>query len=201
MRSKLFLAALLFLATLPVAAQVAPAVNVGGLPLGIGVGLSDYDTDYYKPYLPNWSGRMIGLSAWADYNIFRGLGVEAEGTDIFANEPTPTDYVPLVSKDLNEKAIKGGVIYKYHTVFKVRPYVKGLIGISKINFPSNNLYTNDTYTVEALGGGIEYRAWRSVFIRADYEWERWPKFRQSELNPNGFTVGATYYLRGVHRHY
>ena len=30
---------------------------------------------------------MIGISAWADYGIYRGLGVEAEGTDIMAGEP------------------------------------------------------------------------------------------------------------------
>ena len=47
MRSKLVLAALAVLTSLPVMAQVAPAVKISGLPLGVGFGLSDYNTDYY----------------------------------------------------------------------------------------------------------------------------------------------------------
>src|SRR5580698_6782787 len=81
MRLKLVLAALISLSTLPVFSQVAPAVKIGGLPLGIGGGLSDYSLDWGP------GRRMIGASAWADYNIFHGVGIEAEGTTIFADRP------------------------------------------------------------------------------------------------------------------
>jgi opacity protein-like surface antigen len=189
MRSKLVLAALITLLTLPVFSQVAPAVKIGGLPLGIGVGLSDYALDY------GFGSRMLGVSAWGDYNLFHGLGIEAEGTSIFADRPERL-------ARMKQQTIKGGGIYKYHPIFGVRPYVKGVLGIGSIDFPSNNpLYTHDTYTVYAFGAGAEYRAWKTLYVRGDYEYEFWQKFQGPRfLNPNGFTVGATYYLRGIHRH-
>jgi opacity protein-like surface antigen len=190
MRSKLVLAALFSLSTLSVCAQVAPTVKVSGLPFGVGAGVTDYSLDYGP------GRRMIGASAWIDYRIWHGLGVEAEGTSIFADRP---DSLTRMKQD----TIKGGAIYKYHPVFHITPYAKGLIGLGSIDFPDRNpLYTHDTYTVYAVGGGAEYRVWKTLSVRGDYEYEFWDQFRGGKfLNPNGFTVGATYYLRGIHRHY
>jgi hypothetical protein len=190
MRSKLVLAALLTLSTLPVFAQVAPAVKIGGLPLGVGAGVSDYSVDYGP------SRRMIGISAWADYDIFHGLGIEAEGTSIFADKPSAL-------QRMRQDTIKGGVIYRTRSFFGVRPYVKGLGGLASIDFPSRNpLYTHDTYTMYAFGGGGEYRVWKTLYARADYEYQFVPQYQgRNTLNPNGFTIGATYYLRGLHKHY
>jgi len=190
MRSKLVLAALFALASLSAAAQVAPAAKIGGLPLGVGVGVSDYDLDYGP------SRRMIGISAWADYNLFHGLGVEAEGTSIFADKPESLSR-------MRQDTIKGGAVYKYHPIFHIRPEVKYLIGLGSIDFPSHNpLYTHDTFTVSAAGGGAEYRAWQNLYAHFDYEYQWWYSYHGPRaLNPNGFTIGATYYLRGIHKHY
>jgi hypothetical protein len=189
MRSKLVLAALLFLSTLPVLGQVAPAARIRSIPLGVGVGITDYSLDYGP------GRRMLGVSAWADYSIFRGLGIEAEGTDIFADRPD------ALSR-MKQQTIKGGVIYRYHSIFHVRPYGKFLYGLGSIDFPSRNpLYTHDTYSLWAAGGGLEYKTWRTLYVRGDYEFQNWLDFRGGKtLNPNGFTIGATYYLRGVHGH-
>jgi Outer membrane protein beta-barrel domain len=202
MRSKLVLAALLTLTTMPVVAQVAPAAKISGLPLGVGAGFTDYDTDYYRPDLPYWSGRMIGISAWADYSIFHGLGVEVEGTSIFANKPTP--FGTNITGSLKEQTVQGGIIYRYHPVYKIRPFAKALGGIGKIDFPSTNpFYTSETSGLYSFGGGIEYKAWRTLYLRGQYEYQWWKGFRSGtqSLNPSGFSIGATYYLRGVHRHY
>ena len=190
MRLKLVLAALLAFSTLPVFAQVAPAVKIGGLPLGVGAGVSDYSLDYGS------GRRMIGISAWADYNLFHGLGVEAEGTSIFADKPSELTR-------MRQDTIRGGGIYKARPFFGVRPYVKGLVGIASIDFPSSNpLYTHDTYLMYSAGGGAEYRVWKTLYARGDYEYQFWPQYHgQHTLNPNGFTIGATYYLRGIHKHY
>jgi opacity protein-like surface antigen len=190
MRSKLVLAALITLSTLPVFAQVAPAVKVGGLPLGVGAGVSDYSLDYGK------GRRMIGISAWADYNLFHGLGIEAEGASIFADKPEALTR-------MRQNSIKGGAIYKARPFFRIHPYVKGLVGLAKLDFPSRNpFYTSDTFTMYAVGGGAEYRVWKTLYARADYEYQFWPNvFGSRTLDPNGYTFGATYYLRGVHRHY
>jgi len=190
MRSKLVLAALLSLSTLPVFAQVAPAVKIGGLPLGIGGGVSDYDLDYGP------SRRMLGASAWFDYNLFHGIGIEAEGQYIDFDRPA-------VLTRMKQEAIKGGVIYRTRQVLGIRPYVKGLVGLAKIQFPSRNpLYTEDDFTMYAVGGGAEYKVWKTLFARVDYEYQFWPNvFGPRTLDPNGYTFGATYYLRGIHRHY
>jgi len=190
MRSKLVLAVLITLTTWPAFSQVQPAVKVSGLPLGIGAGLSDYSLDYGS------GRRMIGVSAWADYNLFRGLGIEAEGTSIFADKP---DVLPRMRQD----TIKGGAIYRARPFFRIRPYVKGLIGLGSIDFPSRNpSYTHDTFTMYAVGGGAEYKVWKTLFARVDYEYQAWPNtFGPRTLDPNGYTFGATYYMRGIHRHY
>jgi len=206
MRSKLVLAVLFALSSLSAMAQVAPAVKIGGLPLGVGVGFSDYDTSYYYPYLPYWSGRMTGISAWADYSIFHGLGVEVEGTSLFGNKPTSFLPADEVHGSLSEKSIQGGLLYKYpRTVFKVRPFAKALGGVGRIDFPDRvtSSYTYENTGLFSAGGGLEYRLWRTVFVRGEYEYQWWEDFRSGTqtLNPNGFTIGATYYLRGIHRHY
>jgi hypothetical protein len=191
MRSKLVLAGLLTLFTLPGFAQVAPAVKIGGLPLGVGVGLNDYSIDYGP------GRRMLGVSAWADYYIFHGLGLEVEGMSIFADRPSE------VTPQMKQDSIKGGVIYKAHPVWRIHPYAKFLGGVGEIYFPSRNpFYTQDSFTTYGAGGGGEYKIWRTLFVRADYEYQFYKDyFGKGTLNPNGVTVGATYYLRGIHRHY
>jgi opacity protein-like surface antigen len=54
----------------------------------------------------------------------------------------------------------------------------------------------------AIGGGAEYKIWKTLYARVDYEYQWWPQVLSSKtLDPNGYTFGATYYLRGIHRHY
>jgi hypothetical protein len=206
MRSKLVLAALFTLTSLPAICQVAPAAKISGLPLGVGGGISDYDTDYYRPFIPYWGGRMVGISAWADYSIFHGLGVEVEGNYTFAGKPrvvVPTGDTAYGS--LKEQTIQGGIIYKYpHPFYGLRPFAKALGGAGRVNFPSTDpFYTSEDSGLYSIGGGVEYKVWRTVFVRGQYEYQWWKDFRSGTqpLNPSGFSAGATYYLRGVHRHY
>lgn len=189
MRSKRVFAVLFFLCALPAFGQVAPTLKVSGIPLGVGGGLSDYSLDYGP------GRRMEGFSAWADYSIFHGLGIEAEGTTIFLNKPSSLTR-------MRQDSLKGGLIYRARSYWKIRPYAKALMGIGSIDFPSNNpLYTHDTFTVEALGGGLEYPVWHTLYLRADYEYQIWNQYHGPySLTPNGFTLGATYYLRGIHGH-
>jgi opacity protein-like surface antigen len=198
MRSKLVLAALLTLITSPLLAQVAPAVKIGGLPIGIGAGLSDYSIDYGS------GRRMLGISAWGDYNVFHGLGVEVEGQSIFADRPSDLcTSGPRTVCQMKQDSIKGGIIYKARAFKGVRPYAKVLGGIGEIYFPSHNFfYSQDSFTTYGAGGGLEYRVWKTLSVRADYEYQFYEQFLgKGTLNPNGVTVGATYYLRGIHRHY
>jgi len=190
MRFRIVLAVLLALVSLPGIAQVAPAVKIGGLPLGIGGGISDFNLDYGR------GRRMLGASAWIDYNLFHGLGITAEGTTIFADRPDSLER-------MRQDTIQGGAVYKYHPIHRFRPFVKGMVGEGSIDFPSKNpRYTHDTYLMYSAEAGGEYRLWNTLFAHGDYEYQFWPQYQgPNTLNPNGFTFGATYYLRGVHRHY
>ena len=173
----------------PVHAQVAPSVKISGLPLGVGGGLSDYSLDYGP------GRRMLGFSGWADYELFHGLGVEAEGTAIFLDKPSSL-------QRMRQLSFKGGAIYKTRSFYRLRPYAKALIGVGSIDFPSNDpLYTHDTFLMEAFGAGAEYPVWNTLNVRADYEYELWNQyFGNNNLTPNGFTIGATYYFRKIHKH-
>src|SRR5271168_4365829 len=152
MRSRLVLAALFTLSTLPVFAQVAPAAKISGLPLGVGGGFSDYSIDYGP------GRRMLGVSAWANYDVFHGLGIAAEGTSIFADKPA------VITAHFREDTIKGGAIYRAHPFFGIRPYAEGFIGLGSIDFPSRNpFYTHDTFAMYSVGGGAEYKVWNTLY--------------------------------------
>src|ERR1035438_1368820 len=76
---RLISAVLVVLASLPVYSQVSPAANRGGVPIVVGVGMSDFSIDWGP------SRRMEGISAWVDFfpnrlpRVIQGLGIEAEG--------------------------------------------------------------------------------------------------------------------------
>jgi len=184
MRSKLVLAVLLLFPAFPAFSQVAPAAKVSGIPLGVGVGLMNYSMDYAP------GDRIMGVSAWSDYKVYHGLGIEAEGTALFFAKPA------RITR-FEQNTIKGGLIYHTPTALGFHPYVKALVGVTRGEFSVRNpFYTVDTFTNYGFGAGVEYKAWRSVFVRADYEYTYLTTYLSpNSLNPNGVTVGATYYLR------
>lgn len=183
--------AILFLTvSVPVFSQVVSGGSGGGLPLVIGVGFSDYNTD--------WSGRLDGVTLWVDWSINRGpsflhgLGIEAEGRDLnFGRKNIPT---------LRQDTGEGGAIYTWRHYRNFHPYGKGLLGFGSFDFGHlNPTYSHATRTVYALGGGVDYRAWRNVWVRGDYEYQFWPDFwNHHTMNPGGFTIGASYDFRRIH---
>jgi len=191
---KLTLAVLFLTVTFPALSQVVPAASDGGgIPLSVGVGLSDYDLDW------GHGRRMVGISAWADWNLYhmprllRGLGIEAEGHAIDFARPSS---LPNMRQD----TALGGVTYTWRHFNKFDPYAKFVGGIGSIDFPSHNPhYHHDTFSVFAPGGGVEYRIWRHISVRGDYEYQFWTHFfGPNSLTPQGFTVGATYNFRRIY---
>ena len=91
---------------------------------------------------------------------------------------------------------EGGAIYTWNRYRNFRPYAKYLVGIGSIDFATSGPYSHDTFAVFSPGGGAEYRAWRHVWIRGDYEYQFWHHtFGPDDLNPNGITIGASYDFR------
>ncbi len=191
MKLKMLLAVLVVIASIPAFSQVAPEATVGP-PLTVGVAYSNFDTD--------WTGRLQGPMFWANYNFYNhpaflnGFGVELEGRDL--------NYGRSAGQGkLRMDTIAGGPIYTFRHYRRFHPYAKYLFGYGSIDFTLLNFpnYTHDTRTVYAPGGGAEYRIWQNVWVRGDYEYQFWTSFfNYHDLNPQGFTIGASYDFRGTH---
>lgn len=196
----LALALLFVCAAYPTLAQTAPAATESRPSLAIGAGLSGYDPDFGH-------GRMYGGALWIDYtpnrapSLLRGIGIEAEARDL------NYDRSPSQPSNLREDVIGGGVIYSWRHFRNIRPYGKFLMGYGNTDYGSNITHAryHDSRTVTSVGGGVEYRAFRSVWVRADYEYQWWPNFFKATtpaglLNPQGFTVGASYHFSRLYLH-
>lgn len=168
-------------------AQVAPSARVGGLPIAVGVGISDYNLDYGP------GRRMQGAVVRAGWNLFHGIGIDGNARTIFMNTPTQLTR-------MQQTTFLGGVYYEAPPIFRIHPFVRMGAGVGLIEFPSRNpLYTRDTFTVLAPSGGIEYPITRKVFARAEYEYQFWRDYLgPNSLTPQGGTIGVTYYFSGMH---
>ena len=168
-------------------AQVAPAAKVGGLPIAISVGISDYDLDYGP------GRRMQGAVVRAGWRLFHGIGIDGNARTIFMNTPSQLTR-------MQQSTFLGGVYYEAPSFWRIHPFVRMGGGIGLIEFPSHNpLYTRDTYSVYAPSGGIEYPITRKLYARGEYEYQFWRQYQgPNDLTPQGATLGVTYYLRGRH---
>ena len=186
---KLIFVALFITAVFPTYSQVTPAARQGSVPIVVGAGFSDFSIDWGP------GRRMEGISAWVDWYPNRmptdlnGLGIEAAGHDINYGLPAG---ISKMRQDTGEV----GPIYAWDHYRNFRPYVKYLLGIGSIDFPPTGTYSHDTFLVFSPGAGVEYRAWRHVWIRGDYEYQFWHlTFGPNDLTPSGFTIGAAYDFR------
>jgi opacity protein-like surface antigen len=191
----LTLAVLFVCAAYPAFAQTVPAAKKGSLPLAVGAGLSGYD-----PYLGQ--GRMYGGSLWIDYtpnrvpSFLHGLGLEVEARDISLGHSSSQP------SNLREDTAQAGLIYSWRRFRNFRPYAKALGGFGSIDFNNRSpVYSHDTRSVFFAGAGVDYRVFRRVWVRADYEYQFWPDLLgRTTFDPQGFTVGASYHFSRPHFH-
>jgi opacity protein-like surface antigen len=170
------------------------AATQSKFPLAVGAGFSGYNTDV-------GNGDMYGGTLWIDYTLRHmphyliGLGLEAEGRDLnYGNHPSTWT-------NLRMDVASGGVIYTLPRFAKFRPYGKYLMGFGNIDYGAPLYPTHATRTVTSMGGGVDYRIFRNVWARADYEYQFWPDFWKlngaahgASLTPEGFTIGAMYHF-------
>lgn len=149
---KLILTALLLASGYRAFSQAAPDATHGGSKLVLGVGFSDFYTD--------WNGRLVGATAWADWNLNRGpgflsgLGVEVEGRDLNYG-------CTCGGQKLRQDTAAGGPTYTMRHHRKFQPYGKFLVGIGSFDFGHlNPTYSHDTRTVFAPGAA-------SVIVRGE----------------------------------
>jgi opacity protein-like surface antigen len=72
------------------------------------------------------------------------------------------------------------------------PYAKVLYGRGVYNFHQN--IANIAYNIYTYGGGADFRATRSINVRADYEYQNWMGFPLATLHPSVVTIGVAYHF-------
>jgi opacity protein-like surface antigen len=170
--------------------QVVPDYErKSGWPFTVGAGPVNYAVDMGH-------GRMYGFAGWFD--IYPGklpsflhghLGAEGELRDISLDRSSSQ---PNARYDTAAM----GLIYTWNRLHRVRPYVKCLIGDGSVDFRLTPTYGHDTRTFTAPGGGFEFRIKQDLWVRADYEYQRWQSLAvYGNLKPQGFTLGASYDFR------
>jgi len=201
----LTLGALILGSARPLAAQVVPSAESGGLPLFVGAGVSRFNTDC-GPYFYSATCYLNGITVWADWNLTRlpgppllhGLGIALEGRDLNFGGPTFLSNSAEQDTGSNQRmdTAVGGIIYHWRHYRRIRPYGKAMAGIGSIDFPplpdSPPTYRHDNRTITVFGGGADVHVWRAAWLRADYEYQLWPNLfgLPNSLTPYGVTVGA-----------
>jgi opacity protein-like surface antigen len=202
------LAALLVCATSPLVAQTVHAATGLRVHTGfsVGAGISDYNNPDFG------HGHLLGGTLWIDYtlphmpHLLQGIGLEAKGLDLnYGRSAT-------LPANLREDVASGGVIYSLPRYRNFRPFAKLMLGYGNVDEENSNstppVRWHDSRTVTSGGGGFDYRVYRSVWMRVDYEYQSWPDFFKhpggvppaGKLNPQGFTVGAIYHFNHPHIH-
>jgi hypothetical protein len=185
-------------------AQTSPAATGPSTfsPLAVGAGFSSYNVGWTNGY-------MLGGTLWIDYtpnflpHALRGLGIEAMARDISIATRS------RAQSQMREDVASGGVIYSLPRFGRYRPYAKYLIGFGNDDYPVRPSLNHEdgryhqTRTVTSVGGGLDYRVFKGVWARADYEYQFWPDFFKYApalnkapgiLSPYGFTLGAMYHF-------
>jgi opacity protein-like surface antigen len=170
-------------------------------PFAIGAGFSGYNNPDFG------HGHILGGTLWIDYtpsqvpHFLRGIGVEAEARDLNYGRTA------TLPSNLREDVAGAGLIYSWPYFRRFSPYGKFLMGLGNADYmvpTTTGGYKpyNQGRTVTMMGGGLEYRAFKSVWVRGDYEYQYWPDFFKHTnpaipaglLNPQGITVGAMYHF-------
>lgn len=159
-------------------AQAIPAATRSGN-IQLGAGYSFAGPDYGQK-------KIQGYTIYGSYDFLRHWGIEGNIHKVSVITPT----------DIGEDTYLLGPRYVFH-YRRFKPYAKAQFGIGrfKTDFDKDSKKPNFTNTngVYAFGGGVDMRATSHLNIRAvDFEYQKWPGFRDNGLSPYVFTFGAAY---------
>jgi hypothetical protein len=158
----------------------ASATATRTLDLKIGGGFTTAYPDYG---VHNFNGAMGYFTA--DFKAHLGV----EGDFHFVKDSSGTE--------MYEKTYEAGVRYFWNYP-KFQPYFKGMYGRGVFNFPAyvpGGPHPNLAYNMGVLGAGIDYKALPYLYVRGDYEYQRWFGFPPNGLTPMLITIGVAYHFR------
>jgi len=162
-------------------AQAAPAATGGTGSIFAGGTYSFFKSGNPESSSPNqYTNWLQGIGGYFDFNYTNMIGVEGEVRLLRFNQ----------MNSVHEDTYSIGPKITYRRA-KYEPYGKVLFGIGEINFPYS--FAHGGYFAMAFGGGLDYRVTPRLKVRViDYEYQYWPGFLNHSLQPNGFSVGASY---------
>jgi opacity protein-like surface antigen len=167
------LAGLVSFAPLGHSQALPTAVSHGALQVGVGWSYAE----------PDYGQKAIqGVTVFGDFDFTPHIGAEAEFHYIALITPT----------DLGEDSLLVGPRFVLRRD-RYNIYGKALIGIGDIaiqEVEDNPEGGAGKYTAYAIGGGVDVRATKHIFARADFEYHHW-SYRNG-LTPSVFTVGVGY---------
>lgn len=146
---------------------------------------------YFSYGQTDWGqNHNLGLGAYGDFNyrIWRDVGIGVEGEARFLNFKT--------REGLTEDNFLGGPRVTYMVGRRWLPYVKFLVGGSRMNFGNTSTPHDQTfyYTTYAGGGGLDFKLNDRWTIRpADFEYQHWD-FPPTGLTPWVYSAGVSYRL-------
>ncbi|HEY9128104.1 MAG TPA: outer membrane beta-barrel protein [Acidobacteriaceae bacterium] len=160
--------------------QVRPSAFTRPFSLTVGGEASGFAPDYYI------NNKLGGFGAYADLNLWHGLGIEGEARWLRFNQ----------FAHVHQDNYLVGPRLKVLHVWRAQPYVKGLVGFSNMDL-GPDYYTgkddNGRFTTYALGGGIDIKVTRKWSVRAiDVEYQKYPYFGDTSISPYGASVGIGY---------
>jgi hypothetical protein len=156
-------------------------VQAGGLFSAANPGIAGDATIVYGQM--NFKGGGL----YATIDPANHLGLEMSVRQVFGTE------------GVHERTYSAGPRF-YLTRGRLMPYGKVLFGRAVFNFPNN--IANQALTEGSLGGGLDYRLSSTLYLRADYEYQRWFSFGTQvsafpgSLSPSVASFGIAYHFGG-----
>lgn len=156
-------------------------VQVGGLFSAANPGIASNATIVYGQM--NFKGGGV----YAIIDPANHLGLELSTRQVFGTE------------GVHERTYTIGPRF-YLTRGRFMPYGKVLFGRAVFNFPNN--FANQAFTEGGFGGGVDYRLTSLLYVRADYEYQRWFSFGTQvsgfpgSLSPSVASFGVAYHFGG-----
>jgi opacity protein-like surface antigen len=144
--------------------------------LQVGAGVTGANPDYSP-------SRFYGYFIYGTLDLKTHYGVEAE----FHQLNTAGN-----NNDWERTYQIGARYVRHYFNDTLHPFVKASIGRGTFNFPYNRATLS--YGMYGFSAGADVRVSRSINVRGEYEYERWPNFPPRGLQPNVVSIGAAYHF-------
>lgn len=182
-RSALVLLLFFSSATSSIISQVVESATSRQLTINVGGMVSGFDPhDVDQPFYFTQSSKLIGIGTYVDVHLTHWIQVEAEGRWMRWNGYAGTH---------QDNYLIGPRVPIYQLGRGTQIYGKALIGAGKMTFP--NKYGYGTFTDLAFGGAVDHKLSRKLSVKADFEYQYWPKWLTGHsLSPYGLSLGVGY---------